>query len=127
MLYIGYPVCLKEAYRIFGQTIGLEGNRFIDYEKLSKYLKPFGLDIYDTSKGQYIVGLKIDEFGNMWDKFTNVDDSIILLLKYKKEFKDKMILHEADISNVTIEFMECSKEDIITIHNPEPYVINWGN
>jgi hypothetical protein len=125
MIYLGYPVRSVEAFRIFGQTMDHPLYDCQNDRQLSKYLKTYNLDFYGTDKGQYIIGLPIKEFDDMWNKFTNVDDSIILLINLKKEFKKRMLLANADTSKVTIEYMESGMDDAETLMNPEPFIMSW--
>jgi hypothetical protein len=93
---------------------------------MSTYLREYGLDVYSTDKGQYIIGIQVNEFNDMWNHFTNVDESITLLLKYKKLFKEKMRKASANTGHVVIEYMESCEDDAEIIFDPEPYVINWN-
>jgi hypothetical protein len=125
MIYLGYPVRCVEAFRIFGQKMEHPLYDFQNDLQLSKYLNKYNLLFESTDKGQYIIGIKIEEFSDMWNKFTNIDDSIILLLTVKNEFKKRMTLANADIKTVTIEFMESGFDEGKTLHNPEPFVLSW--
>jgi hypothetical protein len=126
MIYIGYPVRMKEAYRIFGQQMQYGEFDYKNDKIMSTYLREYGLDVYSTDKGQYIIGIQVNEFNDMWNHFTNVDESITLLLKYKKLFKEKMRKASANTGHVVIEYMESCEDDAEIIFNPEPYVINWN-
>jgi hypothetical protein len=61
----------------------------------------------------------------VWTHFTNVEESILLLSNYKKELMEKMKAANADISTVTLEFLEGGTDRAITVHDPEPYIIAW--
>jgi hypothetical protein len=127
MIYIGYPVRIMEAYRIFGQTMKYDLYNYKNDTDLSKYLQKYQLDLYSTDKGQHIIGFEIKEFNDMWNHFTNVDESVILIMNNKRIFKERMALAKADTTKVTIEYMESGVDDAETFDNPEPYIMSWNN
>lgn len=110
--YFGIPVCIEEAFRIFGLNIQMVENNLInkynekkskyDCEKIkvslceliiyiNKYLKKYFVEIkiYTTDKGQCIIGYEVEESTDLWNKFINVDDFIVLILNLKKKSQKK--------------------------------------
>ena len=144
--YLGIPVCIEEAFRIFGLNIQMIENDIInkynekkskyDCDKttvslweliisINKYFKTYFIEIkiFTTDKGQCIIGYEVEEPTDLWNKFINVDDFIVLILNLKKKFAKEMELLNANLSEVTLEYMEGNKETPEKVKNPIPYVI----
>jgi hypothetical protein len=143
-LYIGLPVCYEEAFRIFGiniedsneiimQKFNVKDKNKIYYYHYIVYLERFLEDknseikIYSTDKGQFIIGYCIQDNSDVWDKFVNIDETIINLLQLKSKFMKEMSELNANLSTVTLEYMEGDRDKPKVVSNPMPYVICWGN
>jgi hypothetical protein len=143
-LYIGLPVCYEEAFRIFGINIedsnetimtrfNVKDKNKIYYYHYIEYLKRFLEDknseikIYSTDKGQFIIGYNMEDNLDVWNKFVNVDETIINLLQLKSKFMKEMSELNADLSTVALEYMEGDRDKLKIVNNPMPYVICWGN
>jgi hypothetical protein len=139
-LYFGIPVCLREAFRIFRQDIEFveqkclnklnikkDTNYYIDnilLNEINEYLKTnTTIQVFPTDKGQYIIGYEIEEPSNVWSKFINVDNFVIKVMNLKNKFSEEMCILNANLNEVTLEYMECSKKDQIKVKNPIPYII----
>jgi len=112
VLYIGYPVSYETACTLFCLP---EGALNIDME-----IKKTGLEFYSIDKGQYIMGLKVDEIADLWETFVSVDDALILILKKKKEVIELIQKAGIDLSDFLLERME---SEPLRVHNPPPYLI----
>jgi len=139
--YFGIPVCIREVLRILRKDIETveenilnklnkkkDDHYYIDniiLKEMNEYLKTSSTDIkiFPTDKGQYIFGYEIKEPSNVWNKFINVDNFVILIMNLKNKFLEEMTILNADLSEVTLEFMECSIKDRIKVKNPIPYII----
>jgi hypothetical protein len=138
-VYFGIPLTCNEAFRIFGldfeiikQQLMVKNNwkrEFIhDYYfrdgindyfiKMSKKIR-----LYSTDKGQCIVGYIIEEPSDVWEKFINVDEFMTLLIKLKSQFAEEILDLKADLSEVTLEYMEGEPE---IVRYPAPYIISYN-
>jgi hypothetical protein len=136
-VYFGLPVTCNEAIRIFGLNL----ETIINYIKINKkytgtYYDPYiveyinmhfkdasvNIKIFNTDKGQYIIGYELKEVSDLWNKFINMDEFIILILKLKKQFYNEMRVLNADLAEVTLEHMEGEPE---IVKNPVPYIIAY--
>jgi hypothetical protein len=127
MVYIGYPVSLKEALRLCNITISTNEDDYYNYnreanDKLRKYLQPFGLEFVGLDKGVYVIGYNIDRHLSNMNVLT--DDFIVTLLMLKNKVKNAVQKAQIDLSNVEIE--TDLEEYPIIVQNPEPYFINYG-
>jgi len=100
MLVVGYPVNYETICKFFN----VSSDAGIDVEKLVK--EKSELEFFSTDKGQYIIGLEIKEIRDLWDKFTPVDDALILILQKKKLAKELFEKAKIDLSDFMIEKME---------------------
>jgi len=116
MLIVGYPVNYETICKFFnvGSDLG------IDVEKLVK--EKSELEFYSTDKGQYIIGLEIKEIRDLWDKFTPVDDALVLILQKKKQAKELFEKAKIDLSDFMIEKMEGYPE---RVYNPPLFLITF--
>jgi len=139
--YIGIPVCLTEALRIFKQDIETveenilkklnkkkDDHYYVDniiLHEMNEYLETSStkIKIFPTDKGQYIIGYEIKEPSNLWSKFINVDNFLILIMNLRHKFLEEMTILNADLSEVTLEYMEGLEKDKIKVKNPIPYII----
>ena len=131
--YLGYPVSLPEAFRIFNIEFDTEAyeNGRMSYQNIQKYIETaeeyfrnhsthFG--IYPTDKGQYIVGYIIRDFCDVWTDFCSVNKAISLLVDLKTQFAVDLIKLNADVTEVTLEGMESEPK---IVHSPEPFVMTY--
>ena len=136
-VYFGLPVRYDEAIRIFGLNLETIMNHIKIHQKytgtyydpyiveyINMHLKNASVNIkfFSTDKGQYIIGYEIKEVSDLWNKFINMDEFIILILKLKKQFYDEMQILNADLTEVTLEHMEGEPE---IVKNPVPYIIAY--
>lgn len=140
-IYFGIPVTKKEAFRLFDlhyekikyeieQKHKLSHDIFsysiecylFDY--LENYFKKINLDIriYNTDKGQCIVGYEIKEPSDVWDKFINVDQFIIVLTNLKTKFVLETIDYQKNFREVELECMEGEPK---FVSYPVPYIIEY--
>ena len=136
-VYFGLPVSCKEAIRIIGLNLELLIIQLKNkYKNIGDYIDPYIIEgindyfnqqflkikIFGTDKGQYIIGYELTEVSDVWNKFINMDEFIILILKLKKQFYDEMQVLNADLTEVTLEHMEGEPE---IVKNPVPYIIAY--
>ena len=122
-VYFGFPVTIREAFRLFNLQFDEDIPKFNLDLQLNMHLDKFGLDIcmYNISKDMYIIGYTIDEISNVWSKYINVDELIILLTSLKIKFANDITKYGANFSKIKIEYAEEEKSEII--HFPVPYII----
>ena len=141
-VYFGLPITCQETYRIF--DIDLEmvkrdlierkniNPRFADVccfaDELNKHFKQCGkkVRLFSTDKGQFVLGYEIAEVSDVWTKFINMDELVILLAKLKSQFGEEMLDLKADLKKVTLEYMEGDEENPDTVSFPTPYVISFN-
>ena len=107
----------------------MKRERIYDYH-LVPVLNDFFIDnstnirIIPTDKGMYIIGYMINETSDVWNKFINMDEFIILIINLKTLFMQETQKLNADMSNVELAYME---GDLIPeiVKNPVPYIISW--
>jgi hypothetical protein len=139
-VYFGFPINYEEAFRILNLDLELATQNILDknknlqkdniwsgyyYVQLEQYFKnkPIKLNIFPTDKGQFIIGYEIKEAEDVWNKFINMDEFMVLLFQLKKKFQEEMELLNADWASVKLEYMEGSVEQQIVVKNPIPYII----
>lgn len=132
-LYFGIPVRVEEAARLLNLnwnnlTLKLITNKYIfnfNYtELINEYLTSKSkMKLYITDKGQYVLGYKIEEAYNVWTKFINIDEFIILLSNLRIQFQTDIQLLNIDLSKVRLEYMEGESE---VVNNPVPYILEWN-
>ena len=129
MGYIGLPVELKEALRIFGRSLPPEEDITCDERRkadenaeneLKDHLKQFNLHLHYIDKGQMVIGYEVS-IGGVFEIQT-IDEILEILNKGKADFKIDMLAAGADLSRVTLSQMEC--DDVIVEH-PEAYYFEW--
>jgi hypothetical protein len=116
MLVVGYPVNYETICKFFN----VSSDEGIDVEKLVN--EKSELEFHSTDKGQYIIGLEIKEIRDLWDKFTPVDDALILILQKKKQAKELFEKAKIDLSDFMIEKMEGYPE---RVYNPSLFLISF--
>ena len=137
-VYLGLPLHFLETFRILGidytKTIielvnknNLKNNDYVSpyiYDELNNYLKnkDVNLRIYNTDKGQIILGYEIHEPSDVWDKFTNVDEFITLLGDLKIMFNNEIKKLDGNLEKVIIHHME-GEDEIVNF--PIPYIISY--
>jgi hypothetical protein len=92
----------------------------MDAEKLVKERSE--LELHSTDKGQFIIGLEVKEVRDLWDKFIEVDNAIILILEKRKLVKKLFEKANIDLSDFYLEKMEGESE---RVYNPLPYLISF--
>ena len=137
-VYFGLPLTIEESFRLlklnFEDILNeimtkhkLSRHSYLDcyfIDRLNKYFKErsVNMKIFYTDKGQCIIGYEIKELSNVWNKFINVDEFIILLSNLKTEFALECLDLDIDFSVVTLEYMEGEPE--VTSY-PAPFVISY--
>jgi hypothetical protein len=133
MVFIGYPVNIEEAIRLFKLPIDIESFdsdwkwcQYID-EKIKKY----GLHFYPVDKNLWVIGLKCnkylgevyssDEIYNKDHSYKTVDECVTAMMELKAKVSRGMKLAGVDMSEIEITHME--GENIILSY-PEPFFIN---
>ena len=138
-VYLGLPITCKEAIRILGLNLDniineirikykCEENYDYDsyfFEDINEYLRvSTKIRFHSTDKGQWIVGYEIEEPSDVSIKFINVDEFIIKIINLKTQFTKEMEILKADLSQVTLEYMEGIPE---VVKNPIPYIIAYDS
>lgn len=123
-MYIGFPVSYKTTAMILG--FPYSEDEIDEYstnvnKQVDDYLSEYGLKLHYYDKNVYILGYNIKEFWIGADKFIQVDDALILILKYKKKLMDTLAMLGANLSDFDIEIMEDSPK---RVKNPQPYVLS---
>jgi len=113
VLYVGYPISYTTACGFFG----LE-----DHFNIVELIKPTGLLFKYTDKGQYILGLEVDDTICTSDKFLSCDDAILRILQLKKKVQELVAAAGLDLSTFPLEKMEF-EENPERVSNPQPYLI----
>ena len=126
MVYIGYPVTLRESLRICNITLSSDESDYWSFHnestiKIKNYLRNYHLDFYELDKGVYVIGFEINELPNM---SVSIDEFMLEILKLKHKVKNYVLEANIDLSEVKIN-LDIEGESIIEI-NPEPYFINYG-
>ena len=140
-IYFGFPVRQTEAFRLF--NINYEKVKYDIEEKhklshniysystecylfdyLNNHFKDIRLQIriFNTDKGQCVIGYEIKEPSDVWDKFINVDQFIIMLSNLKTKFALETKDYEMNFREVELEKMEGEPE---IIDYPIPYIIEY--
>ena len=112
VLYVGYPISYETAcdlFRVSRETTNIES-----------IVRQFGLELYSTDKGQYILGLKVDPIAHLGGPFVSVDDGLIHILEQTKKVAECIQKAAVDMSDFMIQPME---DEEIRVHNPPPYLI----
>lgn len=125
--YIGFTLCAREIFRLFGEHLILESSfseyREIDNLEKRKLIGIVDIRIHSTDKGQYVLGYELEEFDNVFDNtMLDVDDAIIMLLNKKRKLMNELSQIGVDMTNVEIEYMEGGSE---MVENPQPKVFSW--
>ena len=115
MLYIGYPITIETAYKIFGQP---------DPVNIHNYIRSKRLHLYEIDKGLCILGLAVNQLHNYARNYINVDDTIIAILNYKKKVIRRLIAAKADLSDFELEVME---DTPIRVQNPSPIAMTFDD
>ena len=141
-VYFGLPIKCQEAFRIFGIDIELIKSDLIERKKIHpRYMGgwEFAIELnkhfeqckkkvrlYSTDKGQFILGYVMKEVADVYNNFINMDELVILLAKLKSQFGEEMLDLNADLSNVTLEYMEGNNKNPHVVNFPTPYVISFN-
>jgi len=123
-MYIGYPISLETAFKIFGYRQPME-NAQPRYNVLRDHLLKHDLDIYFYDKNVYILGKQVNEFNAVNDTHYTVPDAIDIMVKYNHKITDALKAAGANMLEFDIEVMEGEPQRIKTSHPyiPQPYVI----
>lgn len=80
ILYVGYPINLETVYALFKQP------KTIDI----KNIEGLGINLYNIDKGLYVLGYGVKELTNHGSKYTSVDETLILIVQYKKRLVEAL-------------------------------------
>lgn len=127
MVYIGYPVSLKEALRLCNITTIHSEEDYCEYvkeanDKIKSYLDEYRLKFYGLDKGVYVIGYHVDNY--LSNMNVNMDDFLITMIQLKNKVKNNILRSKMDLSKVEIE--TDLEEYPIIVENPEPYFVNYG-
>ena len=112
VLYVGYPISYETACELFGMSA--------ETTNIQNTIQTFGLKLYLVDKGQYILGLAVEQVADLWDSFVSVDDALICILQQKKKVVQLLQDAGVDLSDFLLERME---GEPLRVHNPQPYLI----
>ena len=115
MLYVGYPITMTTAHALFKQppTINIE-----------KHIKGLGINLYDIDKGLMVLGYGVTELTNYAAKYASVDDTLVLILQYKKRLIDALAAASVSLEDFEIEHMEDEPE---RVRFPAPYTMTFDD
>lgn len=126
MVYIGYPVSIEEAYRLFKPQLLLHGfhekeEHGLPLTKLNDYLSGFTtLRVHWIDKNVCILGYNLKSINSRyWSPLLLAEDAAIAILQAKRDFMKAIRQANINISVVTFAYMEYSDE---IVYNPEPAV-----
>lgn len=122
-MYIGFPVSYKTTATILGFKYTddeIDEYYTIIKKQVDTHLANYGLKLHYYDKNVYILGYNIKEFWICTEKFVQVDDALILILKYKKKVMDALANAGANLTEFDIELME---DEPKRVYNPQPYVL----
>ena len=122
-MYIGFPVSYKTTATILG--FPYNDDEIDEYytnlkKQVDEYLANYGIKLHYYDKNVHILGYNIKEFWIGTDQFIQVDDALVLILKYKKKVMDTLAAAGANLTEFDIEIME---DEPKRVKNPQPYVL----
>ena len=128
-VYFGYPTNLVNLQKIMNYTIKNPNKHLTEHNDTFEYVtnilknKNVDLRLFNTDKGQIILGYEIEEINDVWNNIMNVDEVVILLMQLKNKFECETQIIGINLNyNVEIERMENYP---ITIKNFKPCVLCW--
>lgn len=125
MLYIGYPVELREACRLL--KIHLDEDLPYDeyseyYTRIHRYFQKHGIEFIRQDKGLCIIGVQFDNvIGDIGTMNSSCDEAVILTLKMKQKVEKAVKEADIDLSSIFIAHMEGEE---VEMHNPQPFFIH---
>ena len=127
-VFFGLPVELLEAHRIFGVPVPSDTENYrYKSECLSAHLQTFGLDLFHTDRGQYIIGYEFEGVGvgagEDHKSFVSCRKFLAQLSEMTHNFNVAIKLAKADLSVVNLYPMEY---ETYAVHYPEPFIIEGG-
>lgn len=129
MVYIGYPVNIQEALRLFNLTFNenlISPYHFVSQcsNFINKEITKYNIEFHVLDKNLCVIGFNLDKkLGCCDSNHISIDDSIIILLEYKLKIKQALLSANVDLSNIEITHME---GDDVIMNNPEPFLINYS-
>ena len=112
MMYVGYPVSYETVCELFK----MNPSSWVFNEDS---IKMTGLEFHMIDKNLCVLGLVVNE---IWENYTSVDDSLILIIQYKARVMDYIKKAGIDLSNLKIE--QLGEESSVFVKNPQPYLLN---
>ena len=115
MLYVGYPIKLETAYALFKQPESVD---------IGKHIRELGINLYDIDKGLLVLGYGVIELANSASKYVSVDETLVLILQYKRRLMAALTAANVDLSDFEIEHMESEPE---RVQAPSPYTMTFDS
>ena len=112
MAYIGYPVNLEEALRLFNLEFNDVPETSYGYhwkciQFIDRSIRKYGLGFFCIDKNLHVIGISTYKtLGNCWENHKNIDQAIIGLLESKSKVVEGMKLANVDMSRIEITHME---------------------
>ncbi len=124
MIFIGYPVELREACRLLKLNFDEDSSddELEEYhQRIDKYFNKYGLELIRQDKGLYIIGIEFDKLiGDVCEMNSSCDEAVILIHQTKKKVEDAIKETGIDLSTIYIAHMEGEE---VEMHNPQPFFI----
>lgn len=125
MIYIGYPVELKEACRLLKIHLDedLPYKEYCEYfPRIHKYFQKHGIEFIRQDKGLCIIGIQFDKLiGDIWHMNSSCDEAMILTIQSKQKVEKAIKDTGIDLSTIYIAHMEGEE---VEMHNPQPFFIH---
>ena len=122
-MYIGFPVSYKTTAEILGFPYnGAEVDEYYTMiiKQIDAHLAKYDMKLHYYDKNVFILGYAFKEFWIGSDTFVQVDDALVVILKYKKKLMDALAAAGANLTEFDIEIME---DEPKRVKNPQPYVL----
>lgn len=118
MLYIGYPISIEEASRLFGFT---GENRYETRDYINRTIHAYFPDLSLFPVGRYCVflGYIVKDVENIWEKHTSVSSFIEKVQQISNNIKEQLEMLNIDMSSVSLALVEGGEK---VVENPEPIV-----
>jgi hypothetical protein len=123
MIYVGYPVELKEACRLLKLDYDDDYDKYsLQIKKINNLLNTYGIELIQQDKGLLIIGVKFHEMiGSIWHQNSTCDEAMILLIETKEKVSRAVREAGIDISVIHISHMEGEE---IEMYYPQPLFIH---
>jgi len=115
MLYVGYPINLETACALFKQPESVD---------IGKHIRELGINLYDIDKGLLVLGYGVIELTNYGHRYCSFDETLALILEYKRRLMAALTAASVDLSDFEIEHMESEPE---RVYYPPPYTMTFDS